>query len=81
MPCILSHAVTRYDRENQAWAAKGKRRYHNPYALGIYLQRVEECNGMIQQGMAREEALRECFERELLAYILKFIAEKGNQYA
>ena len=51
MPDILAHAVTRYDRENQAWAAKGKRRYHNPYALGIYLQRVEECNAMVQEGM------------------------------
>ncbi len=81
MPCILSHAVTRYDRENQAWATKGKRRYHNPYALGIYLQRVEECNGMMAQGMPREEALRECFEGALLAYILKFIAEKESEYA
>lgn len=78
MPDILTHAVTRYDRENQAWAAKGKRRYHNPYALGIYLRRVEECNEMMAQGMPREEALRECFGPELLAYILKFIAEKES---
>lgn len=74
----LANAVTRYDRENQAWAAKGKRRYYNPHALNIYLTRAEECSEMVEKwGASLSDALPECFERELLTYIIKYLAGIG----
>ena len=73
----LANAVTRYDRENQAWAAKGKRRYYNPHALDIYLTRAEECASIVQDGVSLADALPECFEHELLAHIIKYLAGIG----
>lgn len=37
----LVHAVTRYDRKNEAQAAKNPRFCHNIYALGRYLLAVD----------------------------------------
>jgi hypothetical protein len=75
----LAHAVTRYDREQEAWAKRGKRRYHNPHALGIYLLRVEEVVYDIDGGMPLGDALRQAFERELLAHVEKYLVNLGYE--
>ncbi len=75
----LAHALTRYDREQEAWAKRGKRRYHNPYALGIYLQRAEEVAAEVTQGANLGEALREAFERELLEHVQQYLAGLGYE--
>lgn len=75
----LAHAVTRYDRENEAWAKRGKRRYHNPYALNIYLARAEDVAKEVSEGVALGEALRDAFERELLAHIVKYLTGLGYE--
>ncbi len=75
----LAHALTRYDREQEAWAKRGKRRYHNPYALGIYLQRAEEVTAEVTQGTNLGDALREAFERELLEQVTRYLVGLGYE--
>ena len=73
----LAHAVTRYDRDQEAWAARGKRRYHNPHALNIYLARAEEATDSVAEGMPLGDALREAFGDHLLTHICQYLTGLG----
>ena len=47
---ILNHAVTEFDRKQEAKAAKNKRAYYNVYALPQYLGRVADVCDDIDAG-------------------------------
>lgn len=47
---LLNHAVTEFDRKQEAKAAKNKRAYHNVYALPQYLGRVADVCEDIEAG-------------------------------
>lgn len=46
----LNHAVTEFDRKQEAKAAKNPRAYHNAYALPQYLGRVADVCDDIEAG-------------------------------
>ncbi len=53
----LSHAVTAFDRKQEERAAKRKGGYHNPYALGQYLMRVDDVMADIENGATPQAAI------------------------
>lgn len=61
----LSHAVTRFDRAQQ------NRRNYNIYALGMYLQRVDDTITAINDGRDPKDVLSRSYNGALLAYLLK----------
>jgi hypothetical protein len=74
----LSHAVTRYDRAQEAKAAKNRRAYHNPNALAIYLGRVHEIAERVERGAnLGAEINRELTDR-LLDYVIKYMRGRGH---
>ena len=58
----FAHAVTRWDRREEDLAARNPRRYHNKYALGLMLIRIDEM-------LAENLALSTCFNGPLLTYL------------
>ncbi len=65
----LVHAVTRYDR------AQSIKRGYNHYALGIYLNRIDDVMGDIHKGVGVAKALQSGFNDRLLDHLLKAIGE------
>lgn len=61
----LSHAITRYDR------AQATKRHYNVYALGIYLQRVDDVVDMLNETVTLETALRGQFCDRLRDHMLQ----------
>lgn len=66
----LVHAVTEFDRKAST------RRGFNPYALGIYLGRVDDVIADINKGATPRKALCAGFSDRLLDHCLKAIGEK-----
>lgn len=54
---VLTHAVTEYDRKQEAKAAKNPRAYYNVYALPQYLGRVADVMADIEAGAAPVDAV------------------------
>jgi len=72
----LAHAVTEYDRkEEEKHRANPKRRYHNPYALGQYLQAVTNAVADIEQGVPLRKAITGHFTGRLLDRCLVAVGE------
>jgi hypothetical protein len=66
---ILSHAVTEYDRKQST------KRGYNPYALGIYFERVEEVLKDIAAGASPREAVIAGFNDRLRDHILRAMCQ------
>ncbi len=67
----LNHAVTEYDRRQEARAKKSKRGYYNHYALGIYLGRLDEVCNEIDGGADIRKTIEANFNDRLLTCVLK----------
>ena len=61
----MVHAVTEWDRKQIT------KRGYNPYALGIYLQRVDEVSKDIEKGTDPRKAIAAGFSDRLVDFILK----------
>lgn len=61
----LVHTLTAYDR------SQAKRKYHNPYALGQYLARVNDVMEDIEKGADPARAIAAGFTDTLAAKCLK----------
>lgn len=73
----LSHAVTRYDREQEARAgAKGS--HYNRYALGLYLGRVEDVAKAIKGGTPHADAINANFNGSLANRLHKALGTGGK---
>ena len=57
----LVHAVTAYDIAQERKAARNPRAYHNHYALGQYLLRVDDIMADIEAGATPADAVRAGF--------------------
>lgn len=77
---LLTHAVTRYDRAEAAKAARNRRAYYNPYALGIYLGRVDDIMADLEKGSTLEDAVAAAFNDRLRDHVLKFCTEKATLF-
>lgn len=64
-PLTLTQALVRYDR------LQSSKRHHNPYALGIYLQRAEEIEADIARGATPRDAIIAGFSDRLRDYVLR----------
>lgn len=53
----LNHAVTEFDRKQEAKAARNPRAYHNAYALPQYLGRVADVMADIEAGAEPSAAI------------------------
>lgn len=53
----LNHAVTAFDRRQEAKAASNPRAYHNAYALPQYLGRVADVVADVEAGATIEAAI------------------------
>ena len=68
----LAHEVTRFDSAEEAKAAKNPRRYyHNVYALGLYLGRVDSVIADVAGGTSLARALYDNFQDRLLTRLEK----------
>ena len=68
----LSHALTRFDRLEEAKAIENpKRNSHNVYALGIYLRRLDDVMEEIEAGSSLARALYDNFNDRLLTFMEK----------
>ena len=54
---LLVHAMTAFDRKEREKAQKKPRGYHNPYALGIYLGRLDDIMEDIKAGATVRSAI------------------------
>lgn len=61
----LDSAVTQWD------ARQSKKRGYNPFALGIYLERVESVVKLVRQGMPVPDAIDRNFNDRLAAHLHK----------
>jgi len=61
----LNSIVTNYDKLQQ------RSKYYNPFALGIYLERVEKVVGMVENGADLADAINSNFNDRLAAKLLK----------
>jgi hypothetical protein len=66
----LTHAFTQYDERQ----SKGTR--YNPYALGLYLKRIEDVLADIERGAPVREAIIAAFSGSLLSHALKAVGEQ-----
>ena len=66
----LIHAVTEYDRR------ASKRRGYNPYALGQYMERIDEICADIERGAPVRKALCAGLSDRLLDHCLKAVGEQ-----
>lgn len=73
----LAHAVTRYDREQEA-RASGKGRYYNPNALGLYLGRVEDVAKAMKSGVPHADAINANFNGALANRLHKVFGTGGK---
>lgn len=64
-------ALSEYDRKQAEAARKNPRRHHSPYAIGIYLQRLDEVMADIDRGADPAAAISAGFEGPLLRTILR----------
>lgn len=69
----LVHAVTRYDRTQEARSAK--RGSYNPYALSLYLGAVSRVVAAAEHGQPIRKALVENMNGRLLDVCLKAVGE------
>ena len=65
----LLSAVSAYDRRREG------RRGHNPYALPLYLQGVDDVMDLMSKGATLRAALEEVFNDRLLDACLKAVGE------
>ena len=70
----LQHEVTAFDTREEAAAEKNPRRFHNIYALGIYLQRVDGVVAAVACGDSLPRALYDNFQDTLLSRLEKSFA-------
>ncbi len=61
----LDSAVTQWD------IRQSKKRGYNPFALGMYLARVEDVVKLVRQGMPVPDAIDRNFNDRLAAYLHK----------
>ena len=67
----LAHHVTQWD------IRQSRSRYHNPFALGIYLERAERVANEVAAGECLSVALARNFNDRLLAFLQRqFSAEQ-----
>jgi hypothetical protein len=71
----LGAAVTRFDRMAEQRAARSRRGYHNRYALGQYLLRVDEIAADVRAGSSPRAAILAGFSGRLADACLKAIGE------
>jgi hypothetical protein len=62
----FAHAVARYDRRSAG------RKGYNPYALGLYLIKAEECAKAVEGGKPLRQAIDDCFGDRLRLHLLKW---------
>src|SRR4051812_4266309 len=67
----MTHAVTEYDRKQEAAAAKNPRRYHNRYALPQYLSAVDRAHADIKKGHSVGDAVNNHFNGGLARHLHK----------
>jgi hypothetical protein len=71
----LGAAVTTFDRREEEKAARSKRGYHNRYALGQYLLRVDEICADVERGASPRAAIIAAYDGRLRDFCLKAIGE------
>ena len=74
----LNHAVTRYDRAQEAKAAKNRRAYYNPNALAIYLGRVQEIAERVERGADLGVEIEHGLNDRLRDYVIKYMRDRGH---
>jgi hypothetical protein len=74
----LNHAVTAFDRRNEARAAKSRRGYHNPNALGLYLIRVGEACDAIEAGADASATIARMFSDKLETVLQRAIKGESS---
>jgi hypothetical protein len=67
----LVSALSAYGRKQADAAARNPRRHHNPYAIGIYLERLAEVEADIDRGADPAKAICAGFEGPILSSILR----------
>ncbi len=72
---ILGSAVTTFDRKQEERAKRSKRGYHNRYALGQYLMRVDEVVTDIDAGSTPRAAILAAFDDRIADACLVAIGE------
>jgi hypothetical protein len=73
----LTHAVTGYDRKEQA-RAEVKGSYYNPNALGIYLGGVQRASESIKAGKSHADAINNEFNGGLARSLHKSLRTGGT---
>jgi hypothetical protein len=73
----LSHAVTGYDRKEQA-RAEVKGSYYNPNALGIYLWGAQRAAESIKKGVSHADAINNEFNGGLARSLHKALGTGGT---
>lgn len=73
----LSHAVTRYDREQSA-RASAKGTYYNPNAIGLYLGRAADTAKAIKGGALHADAINANFNGSLANRLHKALGTGGK---
>ena len=73
----LTHAVTGYDRQQQA-RAEAKGTYYNRNALGIYLGGVERAVEAIKAGKSTADAINDAFNGGLARALHKALKTGGT---
>jgi hypothetical protein len=74
----LGAAVTTYDRKEEDRARRSKRGYHNRYALGQYLLRVDEVVADVAAGSTPRAAIVAGFTGRLADTLLRAIGEPAT---
>jgi len=69
----LEHAVTRYDRNQQS-----RSRSYNPNALGLYLNRVDDIIGFVDEGMDWKAAVTRGFTDRLRDFVIRYMEQHGH---
>jgi hypothetical protein len=59
----IAHYVTQWDIKQSA------RRFYNPHALGLYLRAADRAAEMVANGAPLSDALADCFNDRLLAFL------------
>jgi len=68
----LTIAVTAYDRAIWLRHCHNSRGYHNPFALGLYLEAVARTvDSLAYEGVTLGQALAENFTGHMLKYLLR----------
>ena len=67
----LESALIRHDRLNAERAARSKHGYHNPHALALYLQRLDDVIAEIDAGADPVKAIESGFNDKVRTVCLK----------